>query len=99
MFGDDVRMDKMNSLSTYDRATPQTFDTLPSEVADGIAEMVASPPDASARATAIVSLIQEIVETMQWVHGPQTESAELVSLRGLMAAALEHQERMAQPSG
>ncbi|MET0695749.1 MAG: hypothetical protein ABWX96_16005 [Propionibacteriaceae bacterium] len=75
---------------------PHSFDTFSSALVDGITDAVASPPDAQARAEAVCGLVREIYETMEWVHGANPESYELASLRGLVAAALEHQERMIQ---
>ena len=84
----------MASLNNHGGGPPRSFDTLPRAVLDGISEVVASLQDAEARARAISSLVQEIYETMEWVHGPNNDCDELASLRGLVAAALEHEDRM-----
>jgi hypothetical protein len=61
---------------------------------DEISEAVASPPDAHARSAAISSLVREVYETMEWLHGADTENEELASLRRVVHAAQEHQKRM-----
>jgi hypothetical protein len=72
----------------------RSFDILTSDLVDGIAEAVASPPDPHARSAAICSLVREIYETMEWLHGKDTSHVELASLRLVVAEAQRHQERM-----
>jgi hypothetical protein len=64
------------------------------DLIDGIAEAVASPPDPHTRSAAICSLVREIYETMEWLHGTDTHHEELASLRQVVAAAQSHQQRM-----
>jgi hypothetical protein len=64
------------------------------DLIDGIAEAVASPPDPHARSAAICSLVREIYETMEWLHGTDVQHEELASLRQVVAAAQGHQQRM-----
>jgi hypothetical protein len=72
----------------------RSFDILTVDLIDGIAEAVASPPDPHTRSAAICSLVREIYETMEWLHGADASHEELVSLRQVVAEAQKHQERM-----
>ena len=71
-----------------------TFGRLTGDLIDGIAEAVASPPDPSARADAISSLVREVYETMEWLHGAGVQNEELTSLSRLVTEAQAHQQRM-----
>lgn len=73
---------------------PRSFENLSGVLIDEISEAVASPPDAHARSAAICSLVREIYETMEWLHGPGSQNAELISLGRVVAEAQEHQRRM-----
>ena len=73
-----------------------TFDRLTGDLIDGIAEAVASPPDPSARADAIASLVREVYETMEWLHGAGVQNEELSSLSRLVNEAQAHQQRMSK---
>ncbi len=67
---------------------------LSAQLADGIDEAVASPPDAQSRSMAISSLVREIFEAIEWLHGADGDAAELDSLAEVVAAAHRHQIRM-----
>jgi hypothetical protein len=67
---------------------------LPSELIDGIAEAVASRPDLDSRSQVVCSLVNEIFETVKWVHGADRQQDEVASLAQVMQAAQEHQLRM-----
>ena len=85
----------MDTFSSKFQVPPShSFDILSSDLIDGIAEAVASPPDPHARSAAICSLVREIYETMEWLHGSDTSHVELASLRQVVAEAQRHQERM-----
>jgi len=71
---------------------------LPSELIDGIAEAVASRPDLMSRSDVVCSLVEEIFETVKWVHGADRQQDEVASLARVMEAAYEHQLRMRSAS-
>jgi len=85
----------VNTFSSNLQVPPsRSFDILTSDLIDGIAEAVASPPDPHARSAAICSLVREVYETMEWLHGSDTSHVELASLRQVVAEAEQHQARM-----
>ena len=67
---------------------------LPNDLVDGIGEAVASPGDSFARSAAILQIVLEIFQTMEWVHCADGQDEELSSLRGLVAEAQAHHVRM-----
>ena len=69
---------------------------LPATLIDELAEAVASSPDPHARSLAIWRITEEILETLQWLHGFDSDHAELASLRRLVEEARAHQVRMGQ---
>jgi hypothetical protein len=73
---------------------PRSFQDLTGVLIDEISEAVALPPDAHARSAAICSLVREVYETMEWLHGEGVDNEELGSLRRVVAEAQEHQKRM-----
>lgn len=75
------------------------FDQLSGDLIDGIAEAVASPPDPAARSTAICSLVREVYETLEWLHGAGVQNEELASLGRLLQEAQAHQQRMSKLRG
>jgi len=85
----------MTALDTYAGPTGSaSYGMLPSELIDGIAEAVASRPDLASRSDVVCSLVQEIFETVKWVHGADLQQDEVSSLAQVMAAAHEHSLRM-----
>ena len=77
----------------------RAFDRLTGDLIDGIAEAVASPPDPSARADAISSLVREVYETMEWLHGAGVQNEELASLNRVLQEAQAHRQRMSGLQG
>jgi hypothetical protein len=67
---------------------------LPATLLDVLDEAVASPPDPHARSLAIWRITEEILETLQWLHGFDSDHAELASVRRLVEEARAHQDRM-----
>ena len=85
----------MTALDTLAGPTGSTsYGLLPSELIDGIAEAVASRPDLGSRSDVVCSLVQEIYETVKWVHAADLQQDEVASLAQVMAAAQEHSLRM-----
>lgn len=73
---------------------PENEAELSNELIDGIGEAVASPADSFARSAAILQIVLEIFQTMEWVHCTDGQDEELSSLRGLVSEAQAHQVRM-----
>jgi hypothetical protein len=73
---------------------PLTLMSLPSDLLDGISEAVAWSPDHVARAAAIVAMVEEIVETVLWLHGSNEAHEEIASLCQLVDAVHAHRQRM-----
>ena len=67
---------------------------LPATLIDVLDDVVASPPDPHARSLAIWRITEEILETLQWLHGFDSDHAELASVRRLVEEARAHQDRM-----
>jgi hypothetical protein len=84
----------MSSAAHLSVAASRRFGDLRGDLIDGIAEAVASPPDPHARAAAISSVVQEVYETMEWLHGVGIENEELASLHRIVEEAQEHARRM-----
>lgn len=64
------------------------------DLLDAVAEAVILPHDPCARSAAICSLVREVYETMEWLHGVGVHNDELDSLRRVMTEAQAHQRRM-----
>jgi hypothetical protein len=89
----------LTAATTYSRVSdPLPPIALRSELVDGLAEAVAAPLDPYARSTAICSLLGEVYETIEWLHGRDRENEELVSFRRVVAEARSHQGRMSEAS-
>jgi len=71
-----------------------SVNALPATLLDVLDEAVASPPDPHARSLAIWRITEEILETLQWLHGCDSDHAELASVRRLVEEARAHQDRM-----
>ena len=67
---------------------------LPGELIDAITDAVVWTPDPITRAGVICSLIHEMYETTGWAKGSHPSCPELASLRQVLKAAEEHQQRM-----
>jgi len=68
---------------------------LSGELIDGICDAVLWSPDARGRSAAIRSIVEEICESISWLHeAGSPDDSELASLRQLLAAAQAHQQRM-----
>lgn len=84
----------MNTVINLRTAVAHDFDHLTGVLIDEISEAVVSPPDAHARSAAICSLIREVYESMEWLHGADAQNEELASLSRVVAEAQAHQQRM-----
>ena len=86
----------MQSLytSVSSRAPAGAGPQLRGELVDALSEALALPPDRAARSVAIVSLIEEMHGTLQWLRGSAAGNAELASLAQVVVAARAHQDRM-----
>ena len=84
------------STAVAQESVPDTSSVkaLPATLIDQLAEAVASPPDPQARSLAIWRITEEILETLQWLHGIHSDHAELSSVRRLVEEARAHQARM-----
>jgi hypothetical protein len=75
---------------------------LAGELLDALVEAVMHWPDARVRSAVISSLVQEMCAAVEWLHGSDAlnnaADQELVSLRRVVAAAQDHQERMRSPA-
>ncbi len=69
---------------------------LPAETLDLLTEAVACPGDASQRAAMISRVVEEILDSITWLHGSHPQLAEMDSLLRLRQAAFDHQEAMAR---
>lgn len=67
---------------------------LSAELVHGV-EAVLTPTSPQVRSVAVTSVVEEIYRTVEWLHGGDAGQAELVSLRQLLAAARDHEVRMA----
>ena len=86
----------MNDRSTT-RATPLT-----GELSNGISEAVLVSPQPWGRSDTICHIVEEICETIAWLHGPRAaDDHELASLHQLLIEAHAHRNRMGtrQPVG
>ena len=85
----------MSTVATRE-SVPDTssVNALSATLIDELAEAVASPPDPHARSLAICRVTEEILETLQWLHGTHFDHAELTSVRRLVEEARAHQARM-----
>jgi len=65
------------------------------ELIDGISEAVLWSRDPRGRAATIRSIVEEICETIAWLHrSPPADDFELASLHQLLAEAQAHEQRM-----
>lgn len=58
---------------------------------DAIGEVVAGAGDSAARSVVVCGVVREIYDSIEWIHGHDDE---LTSLRMVLTAALDHQQRM-----
>ena len=76
--------------SSVSRVLPLT-----GELSNGISEAVLVSSQPRGRSDTIFSIVEEICETVAWLHGPRaTDDLELTSLHLLLAEARAHRERM-----
>jgi hypothetical protein len=88
----------MTAISTSSRLA-DSHSLLPGELIDSLIEAVVLAPDAQARAVRVCNLVDELCAAMKWLHGNETTLSdaagiELRSLRQLVVAAQDHQQRM-----
>lgn len=77
-----------NDLNTW------SGDALPGTLIDELAEAVVWASDPVARSLVVCRIIEEISDTLNWLHGIDSDHAELASLRRLVEGARAHQDRM-----
>ncbi len=75
---------------------PSRSKPLPAETLDLLTEAVACPGDASLRAAMISRVVEEILDSITWLHGSHPHLAEMDSLLRLRQAAFDHQQAMAR---
>lgn len=63
-------------------------------VTDGINEVIALAPDRASRAAAILALVREIYDTVEWVDGSARGNEELASVGRVLAETQHHNNRM-----
>jgi len=91
-----------DSASVGSTGSTGSQNQLAGELLDSLVEAVMHRPDARVRSDVISSLVQEMCAAVEWLHGSDAlndaADQELVSLRRVVAAAQDHQERMRSPA-
>jgi hypothetical protein len=80
---------------TVDAIRDRVSFVLPAALVCAIESVVAEPRDPRVRAAAISAVVDEIYQSVAWVHGEDLGHAELTSLAQLLVAARAHEARIA----